>query len=1069
MVLIRVNRKLSCPICEKNSSCSYDLQTNRYLCLRGGHAAAGFRLLNNKNGFYIYSKIGAKGQAYAGEVGKTKNRSEAGHFVKDEAVATAQPSMGELKYDISKVFKQLPLYDDHKSDLIKRGLTDEQIVGKYVSVDFKTVVDGCKGFAPGFNQKGEWLKGRGVLCPAFNTKGDIVGYQVKNDNVSYGKYLWCKAYEDKEKTVVRNTCKLKYKGEYINPLTSIKRDPQSTTWYLAEGLLKPHIIASRFKVNVIGAVGGNFTASSQLFDRILESQKPDRIVFAADSGTATNSSVLSRLEDIASHIKDNHNIELEVLDYGQLLAKAENNDPDEISSLEFNTANIVSYRFVKAELDPDEQLNAAYTILEDTLNEPDVRGDSIPLILHNILRKYSGRLHSPEFNDSLNTGIEFKSQDRTAILSSAYRRGYKAVLDVSGLGSGKSWHTGKLNIEDFAGGSESPSRLWYIHKQHRDPSTPTIEKGFAEYPTKNIALYEHPFKRTPALNLPVLMREGAKGARVHPGNCHRADEQAEYYKAGSTANLCKKCPFKADCSKGVEPGQYGYLFQVQEILKEEKIRANFNGINPNIIGENDIAIVDEYTQALAFTGQITVTLADWNLQENLLKTTLGTKFKVLKPVIDILSGKVNTGRFAWSYSEFKERFNSSPWAGLIGFAADCGRQQAERNRNAALDGSMPFLEWVEPFLQALSGLRADLTLTISNNGITIVSRNYDTLEKLEAFKMIVFMDATATPNLLATQLGCTPSDILMIKQEDLPVDNVTINQIASIGTPNKARTKIQRGKIEIVRDWAVKEYGADNVGFIDWKMYAKKGDLVHFVDGRGSNAFEEKKAVVSFGVANTNLGAARANYEVLTGTKIGEYSEDKSLHFSTYYRMLQQAEILQEIGRLRGGRRTEALDFYSVSDINLSFVTAMGYQYRLVRGYDISDDIMTPKEGIIKAALKLHELGKFDKVSVRKFCRGEGLSSSTLSRFLKSFKNGWLDFKLAVQQEVIDNPLVIYELIKRKCRNNRSNIISTLSMINQFREMSIENSIKGTVQDTVVSYLYSPYNVAANSLPEVDF
>lgn len=108
----------------------------------------------------------------------------------------------------SRMLSLMILNEQHKEDLLKRGLTLEQIEGqRYRSVplfgirsmvrklqDEGLIVKGVPGFYEGEN--GEWTinfspKNSGILIPILSMQGKIQGFQIRLDHVVEGrKYIW---------------------------------------------------------------------------------------------------------------------------------------------------------------------------------------------------------------------------------------------------------------------------------------------------------------------------------------------------------------------------------------------------------------------------------------------------------------------------------------------------------------------------------------------------------------------------------------------------------------------------------------------------------------------------------------------------------------------------------------------------------------------------------------------------------------------------------------------------------------------------------------------------------------
>lgn len=143
----------------------------------------------------------------------------------------------------SRMLSLMILNEQHKEDLLKRGLTLEQIEGqRYRSVplfgirsmvrklqDEGLIVKGVPGFYEGEN--GEWTinfspKNSGILIPILSMQGKIQGFQIRLDHVVEGrKYIWLSSVKFKN-------------GVSSGSPVHVIGDLNASEVYLTEGALK---------------------------------------------------------------------------------------------------------------------------------------------------------------------------------------------------------------------------------------------------------------------------------------------------------------------------------------------------------------------------------------------------------------------------------------------------------------------------------------------------------------------------------------------------------------------------------------------------------------------------------------------------------------------------------------------------------------------------------------------------------------------------------------------------------------------------------------------------------------
>lgn len=143
----------------------------------------------------------------------------------------------------SRMLSLLILNEQHKEDLLKRGLTAEQIEGqRYRSVPLfgikslvkklqeeGLVIKGVPGFYE--DENGQWTinfspKNSGILIPILSMEGRIQGFQIRLDHVTEGrKYIWLSSVKFKN-------------GVSSGSPVHVIGDLNASEVYLTEGALK---------------------------------------------------------------------------------------------------------------------------------------------------------------------------------------------------------------------------------------------------------------------------------------------------------------------------------------------------------------------------------------------------------------------------------------------------------------------------------------------------------------------------------------------------------------------------------------------------------------------------------------------------------------------------------------------------------------------------------------------------------------------------------------------------------------------------------------------------------------
>lgn len=972
MTLIRSKNSNPCQVCHSGTKgCSSDTQTNLFLC-RGEHLDSSFQLVKEDAEWKTYAKTGDKSLPFT--TTKTTKKQQP----KSEIFKLTPQELSSL---LEKLFDGLTLSEHHKAQLADRGLSDSQIVSfKFRSVTYGQRLPVVSGNIPGSTQDGFWYKPSALLIPCFSLLGKIVGYQVAPDDRKEGtpKYFWA-AHTDKATKKLINTSHIRFKAgdELVEelPLTCVI-DKSATTLYLTEGILKPVVTAAKLGISVLGSAV-NFSSCKEQVKRIVQKTAIDKVIFLADAGSSLNSGVIAKIED-AGLLFAQLGLNLEVADWGQLADK-ELSDPDEISVDTFNSAKTYCYR--KLLLNPigDLEIDSVAQSFVELLKENDTIGTTVAYVHNQPNKEFNPETAPTAFDNKLGDVYNHASGDIESVLATAKENGYKYVLNLSPTGGGKSHFAGLMNEENI--GFES---MIYLTTQPGLPSTTTIEDNFILHPSRNSVSYVDSTKKTPRGQDYLKRKQDTSLDIPVAGNCSYSDLQLEHHAAGSQVVLCKRCPLAKKCKTEFVAGSHGFLFQKAELEAEPRRRMHPNSMTQKLVDDNTLLIVDEVSATLEFTQQVQLTTKDLPIFEE-LEFDLHEDFRLVGIAAQIIRGKEKVeSQYGMQKHEFQQAYGTH--FGLNDIAHDLAKVQAAINEDRAKFGETPIREVKSLICRALSGADNTVSFTVEKGLMTITSVNRRLQNSLQDAGMVYMMDATADIRYLAAFLEVDPTEIFVISQHRGSTENLEIKQITSLGKlGNIARSSALKEKIQLTKD-AIKARHSNNIGIVDHKKHANKDEetLTHFVGARGSNAFQDKEAMLVFGTANPHVGSVICDYEVVYQTTVKDTFE---LAFSQHYNALKQAEQLQTIGRLRSNRRLDcSLTIYFATNTSLAFLKNSGYNVSVVNGADLHPEIATQKETLI-SSLKTCKNKVTGKESSRELANKLGVNYSVITNLLsRTFK-----------------------------------------------------------------------------------
>ncbi|GAX45897.1 hypothetical protein NIES4075_69180 [Tolypothrix sp. NIES-4075] len=339
--------------------------------------------------------------------------------------------------------------------------------------------------------------------------------------------------------------------------------------------------------------------------------------------------------------------------------------------------------------------------------------------------------------------------------------------------------------------------------------------------------------------------------------------------------------------------------------------------------------------------------------------------------------------------------------------------QDSRQKAQALENVM--LNWFIPFLEAWRDESGYFKRDLTGSVLRIYSRSDRHINIASSCKWNIYLDATLSPQMLASMLDT--ENILYIKQEMPSYKNLRVIQVTGMGRLSSDR----RESADLRVTAALAELQASHPGLavIDWKAKATLGQGYHFRDGRGVNRFKDAPALAIVGTPCPNIGALAIKYQLLKNKPAVEDSPE----FQAFVDEHIQAEILQEVGRLRANLRPdEQLSAYVLSDYDLDFLKtelpdASFEQLDAFRlSPDAGDKLQRTKYGILKAFSKLIESGKdYTKITqdaIASSMQGE-ITRSRISQIAALF-GGWSKLRKML--------ILLYKTLFSNKTNNSENL-----------------------------------------------
>lgn len=896
-------------------------------------------------------------------------------------------SAGERDTLYRQLLNQLTLNPTDQTDLIQRGLTQEQIStwGIRSVEQWQKLDQELSCTLPGINLDGRSLNTPfpGYLCPIQDSEGRIAGFQIRNriPESDSPKYYWLTS---KTKKRASGPTPHLLNGEL--PL-AVYRPQQLVRQGIAlvEGTgPKPFITAQRLRIITIGAAGGQFASSAQTLRQILDQETESCdckvIQFYPDAGAVCNLHVLRQYR-ATWRLLQTWGYEIQIMWWNQL-TKA---DPDIDEVFDLNQIQPITVaEFEKIARQPQNLLTQITKLfgLERGKQKKQLRQRSI-------------QTPQPPAETQL---LEYQPGERLRTWQAVIAQGYRYILDSSTTGTGKSFDAGNVSLTLF----EDVRQIIYASDQHRNPTVETLDihNGWIDLEARHGGL-----TREATANGGSRLRRSNKGETSHiSANCSRNRVvnalRTKHVSGADTASLiCGTCPLREACAHSEGSG-YGFLNQRHSALSSPKLRAHPDSLPaPNEYDYESVVMVwDEPGQTFRIKQDILVTLDDL---EQVITTLLKfpTLFESLQPLLTTLlpylDSSIRLGKFGLTHAQVLKQLPEPPALKIteleqalrpdlsfLNTTADYGMELADlppqlRKKFSDRDSDMAeqagqrvIKQWFPDLLRVLTGqLQGALSLKQGLLTIALPDSRQQVITK--ATQATIFLDATLGRQDLALKLGCSSDEILEVRQTIPNPNNLTLIQVIDLG-----RMGMQRGKQQQQRAAAIiahyKQLDSETK-VIDFKNY--QADGAWWRDSRGVNDFTQIKTLALVGTPCRNLTDQVAEYAILTGIFD---SEDSG--FKGFVDRAIQADFLQAIGRLRSHRRAdEQLQVILLSDFDLDIPTQQ------VLASEVTLEATTKRERFIEAALAAleHLKAQGQKLTQTAIAKLTGYSQQYLSRYWK--------------------------------------------------------------------------------------
>lgn len=818
-------------------------------------------------------------------------------------------TLTDRDHEFRALLTQLELASDHRDNLRARGLSDEAIAaGMFRTVEPGQAIE-VNPKLPGARRGRFRFSDRGILCPAFDRRGRIVGAQVRLDNGKGGRYRWLKGDRSSH---LQN-------GEL--PLAVARPEGEPKGLAIVEGILKPYVAAQRHGFIVIGAAGGNCLGSPEQLAATLETSQTlgTTIYFPVDAGARSNPHVYRRDGETIRQL-ERWGYRVLVGDWGQWEDKAAG-DFDEI--------------------DPDTAI--AWRPAGDYLPEPGAASDLRELSEKLKTRRPKAKGFAPQAPKPASSPLRYSEKVppsprvyEPAERLATWEEGGPFVLDASETGSGKSHSAGAV-----------AGKVIYLTADPRNVTVPTLQ-DWDVLEGRHNGLEQDDTGR--------WRRTEGSGERERGPNCARTGVigalRAKGVQQADHADLiCKSCPYLGSCHAGTT---FGYLGDRTRALAQDKFIAHPAALPaPSQFDySNYILVWDEAEPLVKSKREITAGLGDLQATITALALKAPEVMVALQPFLgalkDLLTG--DSPHYGFSHHDLLERLPSLP----EGLDTEVVRGAIAPDLEAALnpyhdgidlrdiaalrhdgDASVRRLaqgllkslrdsdlteqvnatvlnQWLPELLAVLAGQGGHLQLR--DHRLTITRSDPHLATIAQAAKQNIFLDATGDREEFAALLGVEPEAIAYVAAATGEPAQVRVVQVTGLGKLGVQRREGLQNRVKAVRAELQRRH--PDLVTIDLKRYAEPGDLIWMSTSRGANDAAQASAIALIGTPIRNLHALAADFAITYGYV--PHRDDPA--FGAYVERAIAIELQQGLGRLRANRRPgEALTVYLLTDYPLPF------------------------------------------------------------------------------------------------------------------------------------------------------
>jgi hypothetical protein len=951
--------------------------------------------------------------------------------------AAAALSIEERDRSFRKLHDYIQLSQRHREKLrTERGWSDAWIdaMGCFSIAPYQEIPAGIPRNFPGVDYSGHllWVKDEGIVFPAFDPQGRLIGAQLRRERASEGgRYRWLGS-GDKSSHLPNGELPL----TFCRPLPQYPLERKNPA--LCEGFPKAFVAAQKLGQIVIGAAGGQHRSSPiQLQDYLFAAgaKSGDTIDLLVDAGDVKNRNVLQRWADLVELLVS-WGYEVQFGWWGQVTKTL--CDIDELLEDDLGTIAYITPREFFALGEQHSGYTPSTQNIDRTLSRDqwELNFGFGKRLLEKVSIVLAQKRHSAwgfgkksvAQSKSSKTYPEITSY-KAALRLDTWKQAashHKFIWDSSGTGTGKSFDAGRVTPELL--GCE---RLFYITSDPRNPTTSTLaDADWGLLDGRHQGLVTDPYGK--------IRRVKQGEAYTIPPNCYRVDtigalREASIEGADSSSLICPTCPYAEACRGG---HRFGYLNARMNALKLPKVRSHPASL-PMPTGEdafdysNSALVWEEWGTILKNSRSMTVNQHDLDKLIVELVAKAPEQLIKLQPVLtalrELITGEVKQpNRFGWNHHKLIEPLPSlpdnldldaiasilKPNLDLLDPTVEYGVSAADlpagqRKKFTASDDATAqhvrttlLKQWFIPFLQVLGGSAGYLTLSYGT--LTITTPDERLVDIAHAARRNIFLDATGHLDELALLLAILPSEIYHVRQQLSPGAEVKRVQVAGMGRLGQHRGKEQQRRAEAVVDELLKRH--PSAGVIRFKKLAADGDYRWFVESRGVNDAQELDTLILDGIPCENLESMAAEFACLYGrppiegmvqvkTSVQltnplpegiepyfESSVSADPDFALFIRRRILASIHQAEGRLRASRRFgEQLTVYLLGDF------ALDVPVELVKASDITLEAADKTERVslaIRAAVEqLKANGQ--KVTQSAIAKLTGYTRGHISRFRK--------------------------------------------------------------------------------------